>query len=155
MKIYIGNCSHQTLGLFFRLPESSNFVNHDIPKGGQIVLDLTAGDIDALVKHLRLYGARETKETEKKFSGTLYCVGKEITASAMEKGYRQMIGSLQVMSEELAKVNAVVIDKAIEDTEAVQQGLANKTDVEVEVEASSVDPVNDSSKTVNKTVVKK
>lgn len=119
------------------------------------MLDLTAGDIDALVKHLRLYGARETKETEKKFSGTLYCVGKEITASAMEKGYRQMIGSLQVMSEELAKVNAVVIDKAIEDTEAVQQGLANKTDVEVEVEASSVDPVNDSSKTVNKTVVKK
>lgn len=155
MKIYIGNCSHQTLGLFFRLPESSNFVNHDIPKGNQIMLDLTAGDIDALVKHIRLYGAREPREVEKKFSGTLYSIGKEITSTAMQSGHKQMVSSLQSMSSELEKINAVVIDKAIDDTEVVQQGLANKTDVEVEVEASSVDPVNDSSKTTSKTVVKK
>lgn len=154
MNIFVGNCSHQTLGLFFRLPESKQFVNHDIPPGMQIMLDLTKGEADALIQHIEVYGATECRNIAKGFTGMCYSFDKEIPSLMMERGHEQMRDSLKSLSEDISEINAAVIDDSINRTDAVQQGFAKKSAVEVEVEGTAVDTSSEEKPTKSKVVVK-
>lgn len=94
--IYIANGTSQRYILAMRLPESNGPIFPEIAPGQQIALgrDFDETQIDAIIRHLDLYGARRLRENEKlgqKFSGLVYSTTKPVREDDIRQSNDDMI----------------------------------------------------------------
>lgn len=88
MKMYVANGSHQNIDFQYRLPETKNYRQQNIPIGGQIRIsgELSPKDINLIVEHHSVYGMVQAKELSK-FKGFyipyVYSTDEPISAELM------------------------------------------------------------------------
>jgi hypothetical protein len=66
MRLYIANCTDQVQWINYRIPEKKNFQSQGIDIGRQAAVgaDLNIIELEAVIKHLAIYGVRPYKDFE-------------------------------------------------------------------------------------------
>lgn len=118
MKLYIGNATRQVHAFAYWVIGGKSARTQHVPMGGQVQItgDLSAAEIDFIVKQHVPYGLVEVSEIDrtKVFTGICYSVDKPIPANRLQRLMLHNQTMLIRQGEEIRKAAAIVSTQQLE-----------------------------------------
>jgi hypothetical protein len=144
MKLYVANASLQTHQFQYRIPDSPQLRQREIPSMGQAILpdDMNQAQIDYVVNQMAPYGFPSaddvrSRNTPKKFTRLVYSVDRPVSENIIAALFSGNQVAQKEVSDEMRKTIAYETDRQIsEDVARAQQqeALADLHSVQFQVE---------------------
>lgn len=131
--MFIANTTKQKYKIDLRVPELTRLLIVEIPSGHQREIGKTfnSHQIDAVIRHLETYGARNAKELSgaklKGFDGILYSTDKPISAERIEVGHETVVEHQEKRAVQELTKNALGLDAALRDKRTKKRGARSTT----------------------------
>ncbi len=136
--LYIANTTKQNITHCFRAPETGRSQMVEIPSGKQQAIgkDWSSSQIEGVINHLEIYGAKEAKTIKGKtenFSGLLYSTGAPIKDHQIVAGHEAVVDNQERTSADEATKSALAFDASNRGKTGKTKGkrMAKVTAVEV------------------------